>query len=173
MSWAYLHFDDLYQYTTPISCVHEQKACMHYELSMRIDLKHTEAIFFAEFVWFVSLMSRSGVEISRIGNFCANNDTINYFTPSACVRGNNCTVQITSNTTITRECSHKPHEPWYMYIHVHVHCVRTSAQTLLASRNQVLPCMHGMHACMHAHMNLESFAMIPNKTLCYRMRTVS
>ncbi len=67
MSRAYLHFDDLYQCTRPVSCAHEQKACMHYALSRHLsivmatiankrhylsrlwsvflDLKHTEASF--------------------------------------------------------------------------------------------------------------------------------
>ena len=44
--------------------------------------------FFAEFGWFVVLTSRLDAYISRYGDFCANDDTTEYFTPCACARGN-------------------------------------------------------------------------------------
>ena len=49
--------------------------------------------FFAEFDWFVVLMSRLDAYISRYGDFCANDDddTTDYFTPCACARGSNST----------------------------------------------------------------------------------
>ena len=53
---------------------------------------HTEANFFAEFDGVVVLMSRLDAYISKYGDFCANgndnnDNTTNYFTPCACVRG--------------------------------------------------------------------------------------
>ena len=47
--------------------------------------------FFAEFDSFFMITSPIDTYISRYGDFCANNDddTTDYFTPCACVRGNN------------------------------------------------------------------------------------
>ena len=104
-----------------VNCAHEQKtqwACfMHWVQALSIGvvtLANKKALFmtpvdrvhrfhaqwsqyFAEFDWFVVLMSRLDAYISRYGDFCAHDDdddTTNYFTPCACARGKPITLPL-------------------------------------------------------------------------------
>ena len=54
----------------------------------RLDILWSQ--FFAEFDWFVVFTSRLDAYTSRYGDFCANDDTTDYFTPCAGAQGNYC-----------------------------------------------------------------------------------
>ena len=61
---------------------------------LRFDAQWSQ--FFAEFDWFVMLTSCLDAYISRYDDFCANDnddDTTDYFTPYACMQGNNQPMQ--------------------------------------------------------------------------------
>ena len=115
--------NDLYQLSHRLSCAHEQKArwacIMHWwALSIGVaSVANKKALFvtlldhnpqfdahwsqfFAEFNWFVVLASRLDACISRYGNFCANDDTTDYFSPCAWARGNDVTTVAFSDSDL-------------------------------------------------------------------------